>query len=121
MAYALITGRIWKTPQVRLGKTGKEFATVTVHEPGDDGGWWSVIAFGELGGELSRFEEGDAVSISGPFTAEIYTAKSNEPRINFRITAEHIASPRLRRTKPKRGRDDPPWDEPRQPALEKAR
>jgi hypothetical protein len=42
---------------------------------------------------------GDAVYVSGPFTAELCSRDGTPPRVSFPIIADRIASPRLGKRK----------------------
>ena len=96
---ALVTGKVWRAPEARTSsKTGKQFATANVREQAT---WWQVTAFDEAADDLLKLEAGDAISISGPFTAEVYAKDGSEPRVSFRIIVDRIASPRLGKHKPK--------------------
>jgi hypothetical protein len=80
--------------------TGKPFAVANVREgSGEQGTWWSVTAFGEVADGLLKLEAGDAVSISGPFMAGLYSRDGAQPHVSFRIIADHIALPRLTKRK----------------------
>jgi len=95
---ALITGKLWRAPEARTSsKTGKPFAVANVREQAT---WWQVTAFDEAADDLLKLEAGDAISISGPFTAEVYAKDGLEPRVSFRIIVDRIASPRLGKHKP---------------------
>ena len=100
-AFALVTGKLKRAPEARMSsKTGKTFATATVR---DGEAWWSIVAFGEVADELLRLEAGDAIAVSGLFTAEVYVKDGAAPRISLHITADRIASSALskrRRTRP---------------------
>jgi single-stranded DNA-binding protein len=67
--------------------------------------WWQVTAFDEAADDLLKLEAGDAISISGSFTAEVYAKDGSEPRVSFRIIVDRIASPRLGKPKQRAGRE----------------
>lgn len=96
-AFALVAGKLWKSPEGRTSsKTGKAFATAVLREgAGDAATWWNVVAFADIAGELLKLKDGDVVSVSGPFTVELYAKNGGQPRINHRIVADRIAAPRL--------------------------
>jgi hypothetical protein len=96
-ASALVAGKVWRTPESRTSsKSGKPFAVATVREgAGDAARWWSVIAFDGQIDALMQLKDGDVVSVSGPFTTELYAKDGGPPRINHRIVADRIAAPRL--------------------------
>ena len=102
---ALITGKLWRAPEAQTSsKTGKPFAVANVRARAT---WWQVTAFDEAADDLLKLEAGDAISISGPFTAEVYAKDGLEPRVSFRIIVNRIASPRRgkHKHKPKAGRE----------------
>src|SRR3984957_8547469 len=110
--FALVAGKLWRAPETRRSsKNGKQFAVATVHEQTT---WWSVTAFDEAADDLLKLEAGDAISISGPFTAEVYAKDGSEPRVSFRIIVDRRASPRLGKHKPEAGREvaDASWAAP---------
>lgn len=95
-ALGLIAGKIWRAPEGRTAKNGKPFATAVMREgTGDAVTWWSVVAFAENAVELLQLKAGDVLSVSGPFTAELYAKDGAPPRISHRIVADRIAAPRL--------------------------
>ena len=80
--------------------TGKPCAVANIREGvGEQVTSWSVTAFAEAAAGLLKLEVGDAVSISGPFTARVYAKDGTLPRVSFRIIVNRIASPRLGRCK----------------------
>jgi single-stranded DNA-binding protein len=97
-AFAMISGRLWKSPDAKTTKTGAVFATATVRvAERERAAFWNVIGFGEVADDLLKLEDGDSVSVSGPFQSEVYLSKSGESRVSHRITADRLASPRIGR------------------------
>lgn len=95
-ALGLIAGKVLRTPESRTAKNGKSFATAVMREgTGDAVTWWNIVAFAETATELLQLKAGDVVSVSGPFTTEIYTKGGAQPRISHRIVADRIVAPRL--------------------------
>jgi single-stranded DNA-binding protein len=95
-ALGLIAGKVWRAPEGRTAKNGKSFATAVMREgTGAAVTWWSIVAFAESATELLQLKAGDVLSVSGPFTVEIYTKDGGQPRISHRIVADRIAAPRL--------------------------
>jgi hypothetical protein len=94
---ALITGKLWRAPEARTSsKTCKPFFVANIREGvGEQATCWSVRAFADL----LKLEAGDAVSVSGPCTAEVYAKDGAPPRMSFRITVDRIDSPRLSKCK----------------------
>jgi single-stranded DNA-binding protein len=105
-ALALITGALYRTPELRTAKSGKAYATATVKVAADNAvDFWSVLAFSESAqAELMRLGEGDKISAQGPFKVEPYTARDGQTRINRTLFADHVLAlrqpPRERKPKP---------------------
>jgi hypothetical protein len=80
-ARALINGRVWRDPEHRVSASGKPFGSASVRVgSGDAAVWWKVLAFGEAAiEELLSLRDGDALSATGEFKADIYD-KGGEPR-----------------------------------------
>jgi Single-strand binding protein family len=73
-AHVLISGTLFRPPEVRTSKAGKPFVTATLKAK--DGGpstgsgqasqWWKVLAFSETAqAELMRMADGEAISFKG--------------------------------------------------------
>jgi hypothetical protein len=85
-ASALIAGKPFSVANIRVGV-------------GEEATWWSVTDFAEAADDLLELEAGDAISISGPFTSQVYAKDGVPPRVSFRIIFDCIASPRLGKRK----------------------
>jgi single-stranded DNA-binding protein len=95
VSYVLVSGKIFRPPEARTSKAGKEYATCTIKEgQGEHVVWWSVAAFGDRAHELLRLHDADPISVSGQLTVETYE-KAGEIRLQFKVIADQIASPRL--------------------------
>jgi single-strand DNA-binding protein len=103
-AFAMISGRLWKAAESRTTKTGQGFAVgkVRVGER-DRAVFWSVVAFGEIAEDLLQLEDGDSVSVSGPFSTETYVGKDGGTKVSHKLTADRLASPRIGRAAKERG------------------
>jgi hypothetical protein len=56
----------------------------------DESQWWKVLAFSESSqAELMRLAEGDAISVQGPFEAELYD-HGGEKRFSLSIIADNV-------------------------------
>jgi single-stranded DNA-binding protein len=105
-ATVLISGRLCRDPENKMSGAGKAYVTVTVRvSNGDDVTWWKILAFGETAAEeLLTLRNGDAVSVSGDFKAEVYDGRSG-PKVGFTIFADRAISAkrqkRERRAEPK--------------------
>jgi single-stranded DNA-binding protein len=103
-ATALISGRLWRNPERKTSKAGKQFVTATIREGnGDAVTWWKILCFSESDcEELLRLGDGDGVAVSGDFKVETYD-KGGELRLSHTIFAERVIS--ARRQKKKREND----------------
>jgi len=93
-AFALVSGALFRAPELKTAKTGKPYVTATIKvvAAADNAvDFWSVLAFNESAqAELSRLGEGDKISAQGPFKVEPYTARDGQTRINRTIFADHV-------------------------------
>jgi single-stranded DNA-binding protein len=113
-AFALISGALFRAPELKTAKTGKAYVAASLRVTADNAtDYWSVLAFSESAqAELSRLGEGDKISAQGSFKVEPYTARDGQTRINRTIFADHILAlrqpPRERKPKaaPTRAPDD---------------
>jgi single-stranded DNA-binding protein len=92
MILALITGTLWKSPEAKASRAGKNFVSGTLRiKDGESVQFIRFVAFSETAqAELMRLGEGDAVSIQGAFKAELYTPEGGEPRVSLSIVADKI-------------------------------
>jgi single-stranded DNA-binding protein len=104
MIAALVTGSLFRAPEQRTSKAGREFATATILVKGNDGSSFiRVAAFSESAqNELMRLGDGDAISVQGSLKVELYTSADNISKISLSIVADNILHlrqpPRERRT-----------------------
>jgi single-stranded DNA-binding protein len=104
-AFALVSGALFRAPELKTAKTGKSYVTATIKVAADNAvDFWSVLAFGESAqAELMRLGEGDEISAQGSFKVEPYTARDGQTRINRTLFADHILAlrqpPRERKSK----------------------
>jgi hypothetical protein len=97
-ALGLIAGKVWRAPESRPRKPPSPSPPRSSARAPARGWCGNVVGFGESAAELLKLKDGDVVSVSGPFTVEIYQ-NGAQPRINHRIVADRIAAPRLYRRK----------------------
>ena len=104
-AFALVSGALFRAPELKTAKTGKPYVSATIKVAADNAvDFWSVLAFSESAqAELSRLGEGDKISAQGLFKIEPYTARDGQTRINRTIFADHVLALRQppRERKPK--------------------
>jgi hypothetical protein len=86
---------VWRDPEHKVSSTGKAYATATVRVgSGHDATWWKLLAFCETTKqELHSLRDGDAVSATGEFKAEIYN-KGTGPKIALTLFADRVISAR---------------------------
>jgi single-stranded DNA-binding protein len=107
-AHVLISGTLFRAPESRVSKSGRNFVVATMRcKDGDGSQWWKIVCFSESGcAELLRLSDGDAVSCQGAFKAETYT-KDGETRLSLSCIADAVlplrAAPRHREPKAEAG------------------
>jgi single-stranded DNA-binding protein len=108
-ATALISGKLFRTPEHRTSKTGKPFVTATIREGnGDAVTWWKVLCFSESGcEELKRLDDGDSVAVSGDFKVETFD-KGGEIRLSHTIFADRVISARKQKREAAENKSDGP-------------
>ncbi len=92
MIATLISGTLFRNPECRTSKSGKQFVTATVRlKDGEGSQYVRVVAFSESGqAELLRLRDGDSLSAQGQFKAEIYAKDGGEPKLSLSIIADQI-------------------------------
>jgi hypothetical protein len=90
-ARALISGRLWKDPERRISGAGKVFGSASVRVGnGDAAAWWKVLTFSDsVTEELLSLKDGDAISATGEFKAEIYDGREGS-RIGFTLFCDGV-------------------------------
>jgi single-stranded DNA-binding protein len=93
MIDALISGRLVKDPQTRIGQSGKPFTTALLRvATGDEEQTLvSVIAFQEQAEKLGRLKSGDSVSVAGSAKLTEWV-KGGETKHGLSVTASAILS-----------------------------
>lgn len=94
MLDVLISGKLFRDPQVRIGQSGKPFTTALVRVPvenGEESMLVSTIAFGEVGERLGRLKSGDPVSLTGSAKLSSWE-KDGELKHGLSVTASGILS-----------------------------
>jgi single-stranded DNA-binding protein len=92
MIICLVSGTIFREVAERTSKAGKPYVVTTIRIK--DGDAWQFIratAFSEAAqSELSQLSEGDALAVTGPLKAELYTAQNGEMKIALSIIADKV-------------------------------
>jgi single-stranded DNA-binding protein len=112
MIIALITGTLFRDPKPLISKSNKPFTVATVKASDATGSEFvKVFCWGDHAREaLDGLKEGDAISVTGKLSGEIYTPPGGEPRVSLSINADQVlslkkpAAPRKKETPPTTGR-----------------
>jgi single-strand DNA-binding protein len=90
-AFVLVSGTLFRSPENRVSKAGKPFATATLLvKDGEDRAFWNVVAFSVSAiTELSRLREGEKLSVQGRLQIGEYE-KDGEKRVSLGILADHV-------------------------------
>jgi hypothetical protein len=72
MISALISGTLFRSPEERISKSGRSFATATLRvREGDSSLFVKIFGFSDhIKDEMLRLSDGDAVAIQGPLKVE---------------------------------------------------
>jgi single-stranded DNA-binding protein len=77
--HILVSGSLFKNPELRTSKTGKTYATASIRTASADNtaaDFWNLLVFSEtVQEELMRLSEGDKLSAQGSLKLEIYNGK----------------------------------------------
>ena len=106
MIDAIISGKLFKKPVPRTGKSGKPFATCNVRVAmGEESIFVSVIAFdGAVIKGLLALDAGDSVSLSGALTPKVWEGKPALDLVAHGIlTAYHVSRKRKAVAEPEPG------------------
>jgi single-stranded DNA-binding protein len=104
-AHVLISGTLFRAPESRVSKSGRNFVTATLRcKDGDGSQFWRATAFSETAqSELLRLGDGDSVSVQGALKVELYRPDGGEPRISLSVVADSVlplrAAPKERKPK----------------------
>jgi single-stranded DNA-binding protein len=91
-AFALISGTLFRAPERRTSKNSKDFTTGTLRfKDGETFQFVRFVAFSESAqADLLQLSEGDALAVTGPLKAELYTAQNGETKISLSIVADKV-------------------------------
>lgn len=99
-AFVLVSGALFRAPELKTSKAGKAYVTGTIKTRADDNRseFWRITAFGETAQSvLMRLGEGDTIAAQGPMKCELYMPDGKEPRINLSIIADSVTPLRTAR------------------------
>lgn len=104
-AIALITGKLFKSPERKTSKAGTAYVTATMKaRDGDSQQFWRLTVFSNSAqDELMRLDDGDALSCQGAMRAEVYTPEGGEPRVSLSLVVDNVigAKPKPKQRQPK--------------------
>jgi single-stranded DNA-binding protein len=93
-AHVLVTGTLYRAPEQRVSKAGRNFVVATLRADYRDREtqWWKVACFSETAqAELMRLSEGDAVSCQGALQVETYD-KDGETKLSLSVRADQVVA-----------------------------
>lgn len=97
-ARGIVLGSLHKAAEFRTASNGNQFAIFTIRENASGTiRWWRVIAFAEeVLDALRDIAPGSPISIAGDIDAEVWSPPGGEARINWRLTADGLLSPKAK-------------------------
>jgi single-stranded DNA-binding protein len=88
---ALISGVLHDAPTMKTSKAGKEFCIGKIkNDSTNPATWASIVSFDDLATTLAKMKKGDALSVSGKLTVDVYQPAQGDPRANISITCDNI-------------------------------
>jgi single-stranded DNA-binding protein len=88
---ALISGVLHDAPTTKTSAKGKPFTICKIKDDSTNPATWaSVVCFEEQAVTLDGMKKGDALSVSGKLTVDVYQPPRGEPRANISITCDSI-------------------------------
>jgi single-stranded DNA-binding protein len=104
--HAIISGSIFRQPEQRTSKNGRQFSSATIRvRDGDELLFVRVVAFSEsVQTELMRLTDGDAVAVQGALKVDTYVASGGARKVSLSLVADHVLAlrqpPKERKSKP---------------------
>jgi single-stranded DNA-binding protein len=91
-AFALISGALFRAPELKTSKAGKPYVVATMKVAADKtADFWHIVAFSDsTQAELLRLGEGDKIAVQGALKIETYTGKDGQARISRSVTADNV-------------------------------
>jgi hypothetical protein len=75
----LISGSLFKNPEIKISRSGKTYASASIRTASADGttaDFWNLLVFSEtVQAELMRLGEGEKLSVQGSLRLEIFNGK----------------------------------------------
>jgi single-stranded DNA-binding protein len=106
--HILVSGALFKNPEIKISRSGKTYATASIRTSSADNAaadFWNLLIFSEtVSAELMQLTEGDKLSAQGSLKLEIYNGK-----ISRTVFVDHILPLRAppREKKPKAAKPAP--------------
>jgi len=90
-AYALVSGQLFRDPQTKISKNGKDYVTATiVSKDGSESTFVNLVAFSDSAKDaILAVAVGDALSVQGKATIGVYE-KNGEHRPSLSIVADRV-------------------------------
>ena len=96
MIDGLIAGKLYGTPSIKTGASGKTFVTAKVRAAAGDGEslFVNIITFSEsVGAALLALDEGDSVALTGPLTLRVWIDRNGDAKPSLDMVAHCVMSP----------------------------
>ena len=97
-AFALLSGTLFRRPEVKTSAGGRQYLRCTVRDgAGDDTSWWAITAFDDaVIASIAALDRGSPIAVAGPMSAAIYAGERGA-RVSLSIVAHQVVSLRNRR------------------------
>jgi hypothetical protein len=87
--FVLVSGSLFKNPEIKISRSGKSYATASIRTASADNtasDFWNLLVFSEtVQAELMRLGEGEKLAAQGSLKLEIYNGK-----ISRTVFVDHI-------------------------------
>ena len=92
--HALATGTLFRTPELKVSKSGKNFVSTTLKtKSGDAIDFINVLVFSESqGAEMLRLAAGDSVPVQGTLKAELVTKRTAFRGLAHDLRRQHLGA-----------------------------
>jgi hypothetical protein len=97
-AFALLSGTLFRRPEVKTSAGGRRYLRCTVRVgAGDETAWWTVSAFDDaVIASIAALDRGSPIAVAGPMSAAIYAGERGA-RVSLSLIAHQVISLRNRR------------------------
>ena len=91
MNVIVISGRLGRDPEAKVGPQGRLWCSVSVAEGGDDPNWFDVRAFGKPAEALREYgRKGRLVGVVGRMVQDQYETRNGDKRTAWRLLASRV-------------------------------